>query len=94
MSSLFRKKRRLRVHLYTICWNEEYMLPYFFRHHDRVVDRYVIFDDGSTDSTLSSLKRHPGVEIRPLPRLEVDSYALAAKNVHDACWKESRGLAD
>ena len=70
------------------------MLPYFFRHYDELVDRYVFFDDGSTDSTLSILKGHPKAEVRPLPRSEVDSYVLAAQAVHDTCWKESRGLAD
>lgn len=89
-----KKKKNQVVHLYTICWNEEYMLPYFFRHYDAIVDRYVIFDDGSTDNTLTILRQHPKVEIRPLPRLDVDSYILAAKEVHNNAWKESRGKAD
>jgi hypothetical protein len=83
------------VHLYTICWNEEYMLPYFFRYYDTLVDRYVFFDDGSTDRTLDILGKHPKAEIRQLPRLDnIDSYILAAQNVHNTCWKESRGQAD
>ena len=39
------RERPLRVHLYAQCWNDEFMLPYFFRHYDSFVDRYVIFDD-------------------------------------------------
>jgi hypothetical protein len=70
------------------------MLPYFFRYYDPLVDRYVIFDDGSTDATLDLLRSHPRVEIRSLPRLEQDSYVLAAQNVHNQCWKESRGRSD
>ena len=71
------------------------MLKYFFRHYDGLVDRYVFFDDGSTDQTLAILRKHPKVEIRPFPRLdENDSYVLAAQRVHNECWKESRGLAD
>jgi len=83
-----------KIDLYTICWNEEHMLPYFFRYYDQFVNKYIVFDDGSTDESLKLLAEHPKVEIRPLPRLEVDSYILAAKEVHDNCWKESRGKAD
>ena len=28
------------------------MLAFFFRHYDPWVDRYVIYDDGSTDGSL------------------------------------------
>lgn len=70
------------------------MLPYFFRHYDDLVDRYVFFDDGSTDSTPAIIKNHPKTELRSLPRLDVDSYVLAAQKVYNNCWKESRGKAD
>ena len=45
------------IHLYTICWNEERMLPFFFRHYDQWVDRYVVYDDNSTDATLEKILR-------------------------------------
>src|SRR5450432_401100 len=83
------------IHLYTICWNEEYMLEYFFRYYNKFVDHYVFFDDGSNDQTLGILEKHPKVEVRRLIRLnDIDSYILAAQNVHNNCWKESRGVAD
>jgi hypothetical protein len=70
------------------------MLKFFFRHYDDIVDKYIVFDDGSTDSSPDILKNHPKVEIRALPRVEEDSYVLAAQKIHNSCWKESRHHAD
>lgn len=71
------------------------MLPYFFRHYDPWVDRYVVFDNGSTDGTLGILEKHRRVERRPFPSdVNADSYVLTAQHVHDNAWKESRGAAD
>ena len=82
------------IHLYTISLNEERMLPFFFRHYDAFVDRYVFFDDGSTDATLDMLARHPKVEVRRFPRVVKDSFVLSEQALHDAAWKESRGSCD
>jgi glycosyltransferase involved in cell wall biosynthesis len=84
----------MRVDLYAQCWNEEFMLPFFFQHYDRFVDRYVIFDDGSTDRTRDILAAHPRVDLRPLVRAHQDSYVLSQQALADQCWKESRGAAD
>jgi hypothetical protein len=89
-----RTHRGLRVHLYAQCWNDEFMLPYFFRHYDPFVDRYIIFDDGSTDYSLDILKKHPKVELRRFVRSEPDSFVLSEQALSNACWKESRGSAD
>ncbi|MCB0208993.1 MAG: glycosyltransferase family 2 protein [Anaerolineae bacterium] len=71
------------------------MLTYFFNYYDQWVDRYIFFDNDSTDQTLAMLEKHPQVEIRPFAKLlDTDSYVLAAQQIHDNCWKESRGLAD
>jgi len=95
MRRLFaRPPARPRIHLYAIAWNEERMLPFFFRHYDRFVDRYVIYDDDSVDATPALLRAHPRVELRALERPVPDSFLLSAKTIHDSCWKESRGDAD
>ena len=49
------------VHVYGLCWNEEKMLPYFFKHYDDIADQYFIFDNNSTDNSLSILKANPKV---------------------------------
>ena len=84
----------MKVHLYTILWNEEDMLGFFFRHNDRVVDHYIVYDNGSTDRTLEILREHPNVTVRRFEFSHSDSYAFSAQALHDSMWKESRGQAD
>jgi hypothetical protein len=80
------------VHLYALCWNEERMLPFFFRHYDALVDRYLIFDNKSSDRSRELLEVHPRVT---LDRFEFQgSFLEAARSFYDNCWKASRGIAD
>jgi len=81
------------THLYCLCWNEVHMLPYFFRHYDPLVDRYFIFDDGSTDGSLDLLRQHPRVTLRSF-KSENDSFVESARLFYDTAWRESCGRAD
>lgn len=81
------------VHLYTCVWNEAPILPYFFRHYDQFVNRYIIYDNGSTDGTLEMLRRRSNVEIRPF-EAEDGSICRTVARFKSQAWKESRGVAD
>ena len=70
------------------------MLPFFFRHYDPIVDEYFIYDDGSTDSSLSMLQSHPRVNVRRFERSAADSFVLSEQSFSNECWKESREHAD
>ncbi len=70
------------------------MLGFFFRHYDSWVDRYVVFDDGSTDGSLKLLRAHPRVEVRPFKRTFPDSFVDSQRELYDHVWKESRELAE
>jgi dTDP-4-dehydrorhamnose 3,5-epimerase-like enzyme len=83
----------ISVHLYALCWNDEKMLPYFFKYYDAVVDRYYIYDNGSTDRSLEILSDNPKVVLRDF-RTEGDSFGQSAVNHYNECWKQSRGEAD
>jgi glycosyltransferase involved in cell wall biosynthesis len=84
----------MRIELYTRCWNDAHMLGFFFRHYDRLVSRYVVYDDGSTDGSLDILRAHPRVEIRDFTYDHPDSRVLSSTSLSNHCWKESRGRAD
>ncbi|MGE0725624.1 MAG: glycosyltransferase family 2 protein, partial [Alphaproteobacteria bacterium] len=83
---------RLRIHLYVHCWNEETILPHLFRHHS-FVERFVVYDNHSTDATPAIVAAEPRAELRRFDTGEtadMDAY-LRIKN---GAWKESRGRAD
>jgi hypothetical protein len=89
------EKGSMRVDLYTRCWNDADMLGFMFRHYDRLVQRYVVFDDGSTDASLDILRSNPKVEIRPMPEdSDPESRIASGLAVLESCWKESRDAAD
>ena len=83
----------MTVHLHATCWNEARMLPFFFEHYDRFVDRYFIRDNCSDDGSLDILAAHPRVEIMEL-QLEGDSLCQAAFEQVNEFWKPSVGAAD
>jgi len=47
--------------VYTICWNNEFILPHFLEHYSQFADRIFIIDDHSTDLTAEIAKAHPMV---------------------------------
>ena len=85
----------MQVDLYARCWNDAEMLGFFFRHYDQFVNRYIIFDDGSTDNSVEILRAHPKVDIRPFPAYEdPDSRIISNHKLLEVCWKESKNIAD
>ena len=86
--------RKMSVHLHTICWNDAKMLPFFFRHYDPWVDRYVIHDDGSTDGSRELLQAHPKVTMKDLKRSDPDSLVNSVKHINNTSWLEDIGSDD
>lgn len=82
------------VHLYTTCWNEADILPFFFRHYDSWIDRYIVFDNGSSDNSLEILRAHPKVDLRFFPWSHADSFVLSQQELYNSIWQESRKRAD
>src|ERR1700716_2787679 len=83
---------KMRIDLYATCWNEERMIPFFLRHYEPIVDRIVVFDDGSSDRSRELLVASPKVGLGRLKKSE--SFILIQMEALNHCWKESRGRAD
>lgn len=74
------------VRVYSFCWNEEWFLPYFFRHYDQLNASYVVYDNESTDSSAEIIDAHPKTERR------VFSTSNSLSNgdlmeIKNECWK-------
>ena len=81
------------IHIYSLIWNEEKILPYFFKHYDKIADKYYILDNNSTDNSYSIIKSHPKVVVNKI-NLQGSSVVQAAKQQYNNIWKQSRGIAD
>jgi hypothetical protein len=82
-----------RIHLYCLCWNDAPLLPHFLRHYDSLVERFVVYDNGSTDESLSLLESYPKVSVRHFD-VSGDSFVEEERRLSDAMWRESQGEAD
>lgn len=56
----------MRLCVVTICYNEEIILPFFIRHYERVADRMIFYDGGSTDRSREIIAACPLAELREL----------------------------
>jgi hypothetical protein len=83
----------MRVHVYSLCWNEHRMLPYYFRHYRPVAERFFILDDGSTDGSDLMLESQPDADLGRFSK-EPESFVLSARRFYNEGWKRSRGQAD
>src|ERR1017187_1220993 len=77
-----------RIHLYCLCWNDARMLPWFFQHYDRIVDAYFIFDNGSTDESLSIIEKHGRLHLAHFD-VAGDSFVDEERRMGDTRWRGS-----
>lgn len=78
------------ITIYTIAWNEEFMLPYFIKHYrSRFTNcAIVVYDNESTDATADIAREH-GCEVRTFKTNNTlsDRSYLEIKN---NCWKDAK----
>lgn len=94
--SLYKKLKGVErpiIHYYTICWNEEKMLPFVFQYYEKIVDKFFIYDNFSNDKTESIVKAHNNTHIIKFGQEGVLS-DLDYLKIKNQVWKNSRGKAD
>lgn len=81
-----------KVWVYSVCWNEVQMMPFFLRHYATFADKIIIYDEQSTDGTRELIKACPRAELREWPHRGLDDDRfIEAVNTR---YKEARGKAD
>ena len=85
--------KRLIIHVYSICWNGEILLPYFLRHYSKIADKIFIYDNMSNDNSVAIIKSFSNTKV-----IRFDSGDEAREDIQLKIrlneWKKSRGLAD
>jgi hypothetical protein len=65
----------LKLTVITNVYNEEYFLPFWLEHHKKIFDHGVVFDWGSSDSSMDIIRKMcPTWEIIPSPLKLFDAY--------------------
>ncbi len=75
----------MKINVYTICYNEEVMLPYFFAHYKTLADSITVYDNTSTDRS-ASIARDNGATV-----LTFDTGGRTRDDVmldiKESCWR-------
>lgn len=81
------------VHIHSIMFNEEYILPFFLDYYSSFADKIFIHDDHSTDSTAEIAKSYPKVTLIPYAHNGLVESEFS-QTLEDSYKKYSRGKAD
>lgn len=80
------------IHIYTVCWNESLIIPFFLQHY-QTVDKIIVSDNESTDNSVELYSQDAKVCVRTYRTNDQLTWAAQA-NLKNNLWKESRGQAD
>lgn len=75
----------MNITVYTICYNEKIMLPYFFEHYKKIANKIVVYDNDSKDGS-QDLITQLGGELRHFSTNGLQDN-IAMLNVKNNCWK-------
>ena len=81
----------MKITLYTFCYNEKEIIPYFLNHYSKIVDKIVVYDNQSTDGSIEMLESFDGCEIEIRNNITnnqiQDDTLIRLKN---NCWKNDK----
>ncbi len=81
------------IHYYSLCWNEEKILPFVLNYYFPYCDKITIMDNESDDNSVKIIQSYTKTEVRSYStqgEIRDDIYLEIKNNI----WKESRGKAD
>ena len=81
------------IHYYSLCWNEEVILPFTMGYYSEFCQKMVIMDNESDDRSPTIINSFANAEMRTYQsnkEIRDDIYLGIKNNI----WKESRGIAD
>jgi hypothetical protein len=76
----------MKITVYTVCFNEQLMLPHFLNHYSRIANRIVLYDNQSTDNSMSLARTYPNTEIHTFDTNGRFS-ELTLMSIREKCWK-------
>lgn len=77
----------MKIDVFTTCYNEEIILPYFLRHYKEFANKITIFDNMSTDNSVNIMKEF-GVDVIQFDTNNQFEEAVLI-NIRNNCWKNS-----
>ena len=82
----------MKVHLYTLCYNEMKILPFAVDYWKSVADEIFVLDNGSTDGSVEYLSGIDGINV---VHFNSDGFSdKTHRDLKNKVWKASRGHAD
>lgn len=79
----------MKIAVYTFCYNEEFLLPYFFRHYQKYTNDITVYDNQSTDRSLEIIKQHQSKVVSFDTQNQIRDDIL--RDLKNNCWKEKQG---
>lgn len=77
----------MKIDVFTTCYNEEIILPYFLKHYKQFANNITIFDNMSTDRSLEIMQEAGVNVIRFDTNNQFQESALM--HIRNTCWKSS-----
>jgi glycosyltransferase involved in cell wall biosynthesis len=78
----------MTIDVFTTCYNEEIILPYFIRHYKKFARNITIYDNMSTDNSLKIIKESKGINVIPFNTNSKFEESVLM-HIRNNCWKNS-----
>lgn len=81
------------IHYYSLCWNEEKILPFVLDYYSSFCGKLLIMDNESDDNSISIIESYKNAQVESYSskdEIRDDLYLEIKNNI----WKQSKGKAD